>query len=324
MKRIIIMALAFSVSATFISATAQGKKEKKDKARSKSGQVAKLVTRSDSVSYALGVNMTQGLLPYLQSSQGIDTVLVSDVIKGFEDGLKQKSDPKFKAYNAGVLISTQVEERMLPDAKQDFEGTESSINSDLFYKGFLDALKKQNKAFDMKAAETYVKEARTAVSEAKNKQTRLEGEAFLAENAKKEGVVVLPSGLQYKVLREGTGAVAKENDMVTVKYEGHLVDGTEFDSSYKRNPQTTDFRPNQVIKGWTEALTIMPEGSKWELYIPQELAYGARQAGKIPAYSTLIFTVELEAVKAEKTETAKEEEKDETPVKPKIHPKKRK
>ncbi|MBR7093590.1 MAG: FKBP-type peptidyl-prolyl cis-trans isomerase, partial [Prevotella sp.] len=105
-------------------------------------------------------------------------------------------------------------------------------------------------------------------------------------------------GLQYKVLRQGTGAIAKNDDEVVVKYEGHLIDGTEFDSSYKRDPQTSTFRPNQVIKGWTEALTMMPEGSKWELYIPQNLAYGERQAGKIPPYSTLIFTVELEKVNA--------------------------
>ena len=127
---------------------------------------------------------------------------------------------------------------------------------------------------------------------------REQGERFLAENAQKEGVVTLPSGLQYKVLRQGTGAIAKNDDEVVVKYEGHLIDGTEFDSSYKRDPQTSTFRPNQVIKGWTEALTMMPEGSKWELYIPQNLAYGERQAGKIPPYSTLIFTVELEKVNA--------------------------
>jgi len=95
------------------------------------------------------------------------------------------------------------------------------------------------------------------------------------------------------VLVEGTGAQPKAEEEVEVKYEGKLIDGTVFDSSYKRNPQTAKFRCNQVIKGWTEALTMMPVGSKWELYIPQELAYGDRQAGKINPYSTLIFTVEL-------------------------------
>ena len=110
-------------------------------------------------------------------------------------------------------------------------------------------------------------------------------------------MVTLPSGLQYKVLREGNGAIPKLDDNVVVKYEGTLIDGTKFDSSYDRNPQTTTFKPTQVIKGWTEALTMMPVGSKWMLFIPENLAYGERQAGKIPAYSTLIFTVELEEIK---------------------------
>ena len=122
------------------------------------------------------------------------------------------------------------------------------------------------------------------------------GEKYLAENSKNEGVVTLPSGLQYKVLREGNGPVATAQDEVEVKYAGRLINGTVFDSSYKRNPQTTKFRPTQVIKGWTEALTMMPEGSKWELYIPYNLAYGERATGSIPAYSTLIFQVEVDKV----------------------------
>ena len=107
--------------------------------------------------------------------------------------------------------------------------------------------------------------------------------------------MVLPSGLQYKVLQQGTGAVAKATDKVKVHYEGRLIDGTVFDSSYKRG-EPTSFAPNQVIKGWTEALTMMPVGSKWQLYIPQELGYGARGAGKIPPFSTLIFDVEVLAI----------------------------
>ncbi len=123
----------------------------------------------------------------------------------------------------------------------------------------------------------------------KNKE---EGARFLAENKGKDGVVSLPSGLQYKVLTQGTGAIPKATNRVKVHYEGHLIDGTEFDSSYKRG-EPTSFGVNQVIKGWTEALCLMPVGSKWELYIPYNLAYGERAAGKIPPFSTLIFTVEL-------------------------------
>ena len=113
-------------------------------------------------------------------------------------------------------------------------------------------------------------------------------------NAKKDGVKLIPgSQVQYKVLKEGNGPVPKATDKVKVNYEGKLIDGTEFDSSYKRNKPAT-FECNRVIKGWTEALTHMPVGSTWEIYIPQELAYGAQeQGGKIKPFSALIFKVEL-------------------------------
>ena len=122
---------------------------------------------------------------------------------------------------------------------------------------------------------------------------RKAGEDFLAENAKKEGVVTLPSGLQYKVLTKGTGEKPQATDRVQVHYEGRLVDGTVFDASKKHGDKPLTFAANQVIKGWTEALCLMPVGSKWELYIPYQLAYGERDMGTIKPYSALIFTVEL-------------------------------
>ena len=137
--------------------------------------------------------------------------------------------------------------------------------------------------------------AQAAAAE-KGKVAKEAGEKFLAENGKKEGIITTKSGLQYQVLREGNGKAPKATDQVECHYEGTLIDGTKFDSSYDRNEPTT-FRADQVIKGWTEALTMMPVGSKWELYIPQELAYGAREAGpKIKPFSTLIFEVELVSI----------------------------
>ena len=124
----------------------------------------------------------------------------------------------------------------------------------------------------------------------KNKKA---GETFLTENQKKEGVVTLPSGLQYKVLKEGAGNTAKATDQVKVNYKGTLIDGTEFDSSYKRGEPAV-FQADKVIAGWTEALQLMKEGSKWEVYIPSNLAYGERGAGPIIGpNSTLIFEIEL-------------------------------
>jgi len=117
-------------------------------------------------------------------------------------------------------------------------------------------------------------------------------EKYLEDNKSKEGVETLESGLQYKIITEGKGAVPERNSLVKVNYRGTLIDGTEFDSSYKNNAPSA-FRVSQVIKGWTEALCLMPVGSKWELYIPQNLAYGSADQGTIPPFSTLIFEVEL-------------------------------
>lgn len=129
--------------------------------------------------------------------------------------------------------------------------------------------------------------------EAKSLQARKEGEEFLRENAAKEGVVTLPSGLQYKVLREGNGRKPKATDKVRCHYEGTLIDGTIFDSSYKRNEPAT-FGLNQVIPGWTEGVQLMSEGAKYRFFIPYKLAYGERGAGNaIPPYAALIFDVEL-------------------------------
>ena len=123
---------------------------------------------------------------------------------------------------------------------------------------------------------------------------------FLLKNKEKEGVIETESGLQYKVIKAGKGEIPTKESSVKVNYKGTLIDGTEFDSSYKRNAPAT-FRADQVIKGWTEALTMMPVGSKWELYIPQELAYGARETGgQIKPFSTLIFEVELLEIEKKK------------------------
>lgn len=127
---------------------------------------------------------------------------------------------------------------------------------------------------------------------AQGEANKKEGEEFLAANKTKEGVVTLPSGLQYKVLQAGTGSKPTASDSVTVNYRGTLINGTEFDSSYKRGQPAT-FPVTGVIKGWTEALQLMPVGSKWQLFIPPDLAYGERGPGEIGPNATLIFEVEL-------------------------------
>ncbi|WP_300949557.1 FKBP-type peptidyl-prolyl cis-trans isomerase, partial [Phocaeicola sartorii] len=162
--------------------------------------------------------------------------------------------------------------------------------------GFMAALQKKGMNVTMEEANAYVQSKAEAIkekaTEAQFAENKAAGEKFLAENAKKEGVKTTPSGLQYKVIKEGNGAIPTDSSKVKVNYKGTLIDGTQFDSSYDRKEPTT-FKANQVIKGWTEALTMMPVGSKWELYIPQDLAYGSREAGQIKPFSTLIFEVEL-------------------------------
>ncbi|MGB7065229.1 MAG: FKBP-type peptidyl-prolyl cis-trans isomerase [Syntrophobacteria bacterium] len=132
---------------------------------------------------------------------------------------------------------------------------------------------------------------------ARAEQNLAAGKAFLAEKAKEEGVTTLPSGLEFKVIKEGSGRTPESSDTVTVHYRGTLIDGTEFDSSYRRSKPAT-FRVEGVIPGWTEALQLMKEGARWQLFIPPELAYGDKRTQKIEPNSTLIFELELISIKS--------------------------
>jgi len=144
--------------------------------------------------------------------------------------------------------------------------------------------------------EEQVKETFAAFQQERAEKTKKEGEAFLAANKKKDGVITLASGLQYKIIKTGSGKTPKAIDSVTVNYRGTLIDGTEFDSTIKRGQPAT-FQVNGVIPGWTEALQLMREGAKWELFIPSNLAYGERGAGStIGPNSVLIFEIELISV----------------------------
>ena len=196
------------------------------------------------------------------------------------------------SYAAGYVLADIVRDRFLAGLANEVKDTPDSLQLRLAYQGLFDALRGDTALFKTQLAETFLNECMMAIQQAKEENAKAAGKNFLDENATKEGVTVLPSGLQYKVLQQGDGPVAEATDRVKVHYEGRLIDGTVFDSSYKRGEPAT-FAPSQVIKGWTEALTMMPVGSKWQLYIPQELGYGSRQSGPIPAYSTLIFDVEV-------------------------------
>lgn len=181
--------------------------------------------------------------------------------------------------------------------------TKEDINLPALMRGIYDGVDEEDNLLDDKQLADHTNRFQRTMQERQNADRKLEmdknleeGAAFLQANKDKEGVVALPSGLQYKIITKGTGKSPKATDKVLAHYKGTLIDGTQFDSSYDRG-QPSEFPVNRVIKGWTEALQMMQEGGKWELYIPQDLAYGSQSRGKIPAGATLLFTVELVEVK---------------------------
>lgn len=266
----------------------------------KKGKKTEVAEKVDTVpmadfSYAFGIAQTNGLKNYLVQRMGVEEAYMQDFLQGFDQTAQTEADKRMKARLAGIEIRQQVENQIVQQANRQINDSLDLLNRERFVQGFRDAVA-GNASMAEDSAQTIANKQleyyNKVKMEAKYGKNRIDGEQFLKANAKKDSVKVMPSGLQYKVLTAGTGAVPTATQKVKVNYEGRLIDGTVFDSSYKRNQPAT-FACNQVIKGWTEALTMMPVGSKWELYIPQELGYGSREAGKIPPLSTLIFTVEL-------------------------------
>lgn len=263
-----------------------------------------LKTDIDSLSYATGMAQTEGLKMYLVHQAGVDTTYMNEFIKGFNEGA-QMTGKKDVAYLEGKKIGQMVAKNWVEGMNQQIFNGDSTktINKNDMLAGFIAGVQGDTAKMTMQFAQTYRQTATEKIQEKalveKYGDNKEAGEKFLAENKNKEGVKTTESGLQYKVLKEGKGEVPTANSRVKVNYKGTLIDGTEFDSSYKRNEPTT-FRANQVIKGWTEALTMMPVGSKWELYIPQDLAYGAKDQGQIKPFSTLIFEVELVEIEKDK------------------------
>ena len=270
MKKIIILALVLVASASFCPLEAK-KKKKVEEPAAPVVEAVQLLNASDSVSYTAGMTFTKGLVSYLLQ-QKVDTAYMADFIRGFKDMISASGDPRQKTYVVGMDIARQLNERMLPGITNEFTDSPDSIVAPLLYRGFEDALLQDTTLFTMAAAETYFAEREKADKAAKEEKlygpNRDAGIAFLAENAKKDSVITLPSGLQYKVLVAGKGEVPTVSDKVQVNYEGRLIDGTVFDASARHGDKPAEFMPTQVIKGWTEALTMMPVGSKWQLYIP--------------------------------------------------------
>ena len=266
---------------------------------------ANLKSDIDTMSYAIGMAQTQGLKEYLVGSLDVDTTYMAEFIKGLNEGANAGDNKKKAAYYAGIQIGQQIANRMVKGINHEVFGDDSTKTISLknFMAGFISGTTGKKGLMTVDSAQMVAQRLISTVKAKELEKTygpnKEAGEKFLAENAKKEGVKTLPSGVQYKVLKEGTGAIPADTSLVKVNYEGRLINDSIFDSSYQRGEPTT-FRANQVIRGWTEALCHMPAGSVWEVYIPQELAYGEREQNVIKPFSALIFKIELLEVNGKK------------------------
>ena len=251
---------------------------------------------ADSFSYAMGVAQSEGLSQYLINREGIDSAYISYAAQGLADFTRLKAEDIKKqiAYTAGLRIGEMNTTQIIPSLNKQATGKADTnyVNLAEFNRGLAEGINGVN---------TLTPDSATKIAERQMKfytqQLKETNFNWLEANRQKKGVKTTKSGLQYRILTEGNGALASDTSEVEVHYEGRLIDGTVFDSSYKRNQPAT-FRPSQVIKGWTEALQMMPEGSVWELYIPYQLAYGENGNQGIPPFATLIFKVELLKVKS--------------------------
>ena len=279
MKKLAIFAVMALVGATFFSCG--------------NGPKANLRNEVDTLSYAIGLANGSQMTGYL-AQQGIDSAYIGEFVRGFKEGASYAGDKKKAAYLAGL---------------QTGNGMTTSINTQIFagdsihhvsqknlLAGLIDGLKKNTRFMTAEQAMSNIDRLadqvhKNVVSE-KYAKDKAKNEKFMEENKSKKDVKTLPSGLQYKVITEGTGAIPSDSSKVKVDYEGKTIDGEIFDSSIQRG-QPMECVVRQNIPGFAEALTHMPEGSEWEIYVPADLAYGERDMGKIKPFSALIFKVKL-------------------------------
>ena len=265
---------------------------------------ASLKNDIDTMSYAIGQAQSQGLKEYLVERLSIDTTYMNDFIKGLNDGANAGDDKKKAAYYAGIQIGQQIANQWVSGMNRELFGDDSTKTISLknLMAGFVSGIK-ANGIMTVDSAQIVAQAMMSSIKAKELEKTygsnKEAGEKFLAANKTKEGVKTLESGVQYKVIKEGNGPIPADTSLVKVHYEGKTVEGKVFDSSYERG-EPINLRCNQTIKGWTDAMVHMPAGSVWEVYIPQDLAYGEREQGDIKPFSTLIFKIELIEVNPKK------------------------
>ena len=262
---------------------------------------ADIKTDIDTLSYAVGMAQTRGLKEYLVQRMGMDTAYIDDFVKGLNESVNAGDDKKKAAYYAGLQIGQQISQQMIKGLNYELFGEDSTqtVSLNNFMAGFVAATTGKGELMTLDSAAVL---AETMMVTIKDKQineryadNKVASEKFMAEIAKKEGIQTLGDGIYYEVIIEGKGEIPADTDRVKVDYEGTLINDSVFDSSYKRGEPTT-FMCKQVIPGWTKALTHMPVGSTWKVYIPQEQAYGSQDRGMIKPFSALVFKIELHSI----------------------------
>ena len=283
--------LVVALAATLSFSAFAAKKTKKNNKKVAQPVMVKPVSPAD-FSYAAGVAQSSSLAQFLVQRSGVDSAHIKDFVEGLSKEVSADEAAKLRALLASIDIKKQMPQIVQSMNQQATgKGDTTYVDATIFLKGLTEGLLKTN---------TLSADSATKIEQQQydyhTQQLKTRNADFLKNYAKQKGVKSTASGLLYKVIKEGDGAMPTDTSEVEVHYEGKLVDGTVFDSSYKRG-ETATFAVNQVIKGWSEAVKLMKVGAEYEVCLPYEIAYGERGTRGIPPYSTLIFKIELKGIK---------------------------
>ena len=286
-RSILVVALAATLSFSAFAA----KKTKKNNKKVAQPVMVKPVSPAD-FSYAAGVAQSASLAQFLAQRSGVDSAHIKDFVEGLSKEVSADEAAKLRALLASIDIKKQMPQIVQSMNQQATgKGDTTYVDAAIFLKGLTEGLLKTN---------TLSADSATKIEQQQydyyTQQLKTRNADFLKNYAKQKGVKSTASGLLYKVIKEGDGAMPTDTSEVEVNYEGKLIDGSVFDSSYKRG-ETATFAVNQVIKGWSEAVKLMKVGAEYEVCLPYEIAYGERGTRGIPPYSTLIFKIELKSIK---------------------------
>jgi len=283
--------LVVALAATLSFSAFAAKKTKKNNKKVAQPVMVKPVSPAD-FSYAAGVAQSASLAQFLAQRSGVDSAHIKDFVEGLSKEVSADEAAKLRALLASIDIKKQMPQIVQSMNQQATgKGDTTYVDAATFLKGLTEGLLKTN---------TLSADSATKIEQQQydyyTQQLKTRNADFLKNYAKQKGVKSTPSGLLYKVIKEGDGAMPADTSEVEVHYEGKLIDGSVFDSSYKRG-ETATFAVNQVIKGWSEAVKLMKVGAEYEVCLPYELAYGERGTRGIPPFSTLIFKIELKSIK---------------------------